>query len=84
MITEITVFNMVKRYLAGAIVGLIVTMFTAAGINELPPEQLENIQSFVDTFLVFVFYVVTVVYKTWRQKAKLDKGEIVPERVDSL
>jgi uncharacterized membrane protein YqjE len=80
----ITIWSMAKRYIAAAVVGVLATGLAAAGIDlAASPELLEQIHLAVDALLMGVFYVATILFKTWRQKKVLQSGEMLPERVES-
>lgn len=81
----LSIWNMAKRYIAAAIVGALVAGLAHLGIDATTnPELTENIRVFVDSFLMGIFYVTTILVKTWQQKKVLAKGDVLPERVESV
>lgn len=80
----ITVWSMAKRYIAAAVVGVLVAGLAALGIDTAAsPELVEQLHLFVDALLMGVFYVATILFKTWRQRKVLQSGEVLPERIES-
>ena len=80
----ITMWEMAKRYIAGAVVGVLASLFAGWGITEaLNPGLLEQLNLFVSALLTGIFYVSTILFKTWRQKKVIESGAVLPERVES-
>lgn len=84
MLDPVGIWNMAKRYVAGAIFGLLVTMLAAWGIHEATnPELFAQLRILVDALLMAVFYVAAILFKSWRQKKVLEKGDVLPERIEA-
>src|SRR5690606_17893533 len=80
----LTIWSMVRRYIVGAVVGGVMTVLAGIGITEVTaPEVLENLRIAVDALLMVIFYSVTIWVKTWSQKRVIERGGVLPERIES-
>lgn len=80
----VTIWTMSKRYVVGAIVSASFLALGLIGIDAVQnPELVPVIENVADAFGMAVFYIGVILWKTWRQKKKLEAGEVLPERIES-
>lgn len=79
-----SIWSMARTRLVSALVGLIVAGLAWAGLEEVTPELRESVQGLAEALVTFVFYTSTTLFRTYMEKRALERGEVVPSRVEKI
>lgn len=81
----IGVFQLARERLVGALAGLLVAALVSAGFfSAADPETEAQARAFIDAAVMFLFYVVSTLVKSYLEKRKLNRGEVVPSNIQLL
>lgn len=79
-----SLWAMARGRVAAALVAAIVFVLTQIGVVALTPEDMVEVQNLASGLSWFFGTATYGLFHIWREKKKLDRGEIVPSRVESL
>jgi hypothetical protein len=81
----IGVFQLARERLVGALAGLLVAALVSAGFfSAADPETEAQARAFIDAAVMFLFYVVSTLVKSYLEKRRLATGEVLPSNIQRL